>query len=61
MVVATREQWPTGEHLSEDASDCPYIDRFGVLLEGKHNLRSTVPSRGDVFGHEAGVLVRSEH
>jgi hypothetical protein len=31
---------------------------LGVLLEGQHNLGSTVPSCGDVFGHKAGLSPR---
>lgn len=31
---------------------------FSVALEAKHNLRSTVPSRGNVLCHVSCVLIR---
>lgn len=31
---------------------------FGIALEAQHNLRGTVPSRGYVFRHISGVLLR---
>lgn len=30
---------------------------FGVALEAQHDLRSTVPSGGDVLGHVTGILL----
>ena len=32
--------------------------RFGVALEGQHNFRCTIPTRSNVFRHEAGVVIR---
>lgn len=53
VVVPAREQGLAGEHLGKDASDRPDVDGLCVLLEGKHDFRRTIPSGGDVFGHEA--------
>ena len=53
MIVVARKEWFTGEHLGKDAPDRPYIDRLGILLKCKHNLRGAILSSGDVFGHEA--------
>lgn len=61
MIVAAREERAAGEHLGQDASDGPHIDRLGVLLEGEHDLGRAIPPGSDVLGHEARVLIGSEH
>ena len=53
VVVPAREEWLAREHLGQDAPNRPDVDSFCVLLEGKHDLWRTVPSGGDIFGHEA--------
>ena len=30
---------------------------FGVVLEAEHDLRRAIPSRGDILGHEPGILL----
>lgn len=30
---------------------------FGIVLETEHDLRGTVPSRGDILRHVPGILV----
>lgn len=61
MVVATGEERATGEHLSQDTANSPDVDGLGVLLEGEHDLRSTVPASGNILGHETRILICSKH
>lgn len=48
-VVATREEGPASEELGQDAADRPDVNGFSIHLEGKHDFRSAIPSRRDVF------------
>ena len=31
---------------------------FGIALKAEHDLRRSVPPRGNVLGHETGILIR---
>ena len=56
LTVFPRKQWLPAQHLGKNASHTPHINRLGILLECQHNLGSTVPSCGHIFGHEARVV-----
>ena len=56
-TVFAREQGLAAQHLSKDTADAPDINRLCILLEGEHDLGSTVPSSGNVFGHETRVVI----
>lgn len=56
-TILSREQWLPVEHFSQDTSHAPNVNGLGILLEREHDFRSTVPSSGDVFGHEAGIVL----
>lgn len=45
------------QHLSKDTANTPYINSLCVFLECQHDLWSTVPACGDVFSHEAAVVI----
>ena len=49
-----------GLAMSGDGRICEalLLTSFGVALEAQHDLRSTVPSCSDVFGHVASILLR---
>lgn len=49
VVIASGEQGFAGEHLGKDAPNGPDVDGFGILLEGEHDLGSTVPAGRHVF------------
>ncbi len=56
VVMAREEEFPT-EHPCKHTADRPHINGVGVFLEGEHDLWGTVPSSGDIFGHEGVVCV----
>ena len=56
-TVLAREQRLAAEHLGENAADGPDVDGLGVLLEGQHDFGSTIPASGNVFRHEARVVL----
>jgi hypothetical protein len=55
-VLAGEKRLAT-KHLRKNTSNGPDVDSLGVFLEGKHDLGGTVPARGNVFGHEARVIL----
>lgn len=55
-VLAGEERLAT-QHLGENATHGPHINGLGILLECQHDLRRAVPTSGDVFGHETGVVL----
>ena len=57
LTVFSREQGLAAQHLGQDASDAPHIDRLGVFFERQHDFRGPVPPGGDVFGHESRIIV----
>ncbi|KAI6751336.1 hypothetical protein HG531_006032 [Fusarium graminearum] len=57
LTILSGEKRLAAEHLSEDTADRPHIDGLGVLLESQHDLRRTVPSSRDIFGHETRVIL----
>ncbi len=50
-----REEWFPTEHSCEHIADGPHINGAGIFLEGEYDLQGTVPSSGDIFGHEGVV------
>lgn len=58
MIVSPREERLAAQHLCQNASNGPYVDGLGVLLEREHDFRRAVPSRRDVFSHEPGFSAR---
>jgi len=56
VVILAGEKWLATQHLRQDTTNTPNINGLGVLLESQHNLGSTVPTSGNVFGHEARVV-----
>jgi hypothetical protein len=56
LTILSREQRLATQHLSQDTANGPDINGLGVLLEGQHNLRSSVPTGRDIFCHEARVV-----
>jgi hypothetical protein len=56
LTILSREQGFATQHLSQDTADGPHINSFGVLLESQHNLRGSVPTSRDIFGHEARII-----
>jgi len=42
------EDWPPREELGKDASNCPYINRVGVVTASKDQFRCPVVPRDDV-------------
>lgn len=57
LTVFAGEKRLAAQHLRENTTNTPYVDGFGVLLEGQHDLWSTIPSRGDIFGHETRIVI----
>lgn len=57
QVMLPGEERPIRQHLGQDASDRPDVDRLGVSLRIEHDFRCPVPPRGDVLGQEPGVVV----
>ena len=57
LTVLSREQWLSIQHLSQDAAHAPYVNRLGILFEGKHDFWGTVPTSRYVFGHESRVIL----
>lgn len=58
MVISSGEEGFTRKHLSEDAAYGPDVNGLCVLFEGKHDLGCSVPTGGDVFGHESCFCAR---
>ena len=56
-IVFPREDWSVGQHLRQDAADCPHVDGLVVPLGVDHDLRSSVPAGGHVLRQEARVIV----
>jgi hypothetical protein len=56
LTVFAGEQGLAAEHLSENATHTPHVNRFGIFLESQHNFRSAIPSCCDVFGHEPRII-----
>lgn len=50
-VVLARKEWLALEHFCKNAACTPNIYLHIIFLPGKHNLGSSVVSRGDVAGH----------
>lgn len=44
LTITTREQRFSAEHLCQDTSNAPHVDRAGIFLEGEHDFGSTIPS-----------------
>lgn len=44
-----REEWAFRDHLDEDRTDGPNIDRWGVRLAPEQDFRWTVPQRDDLM------------
>lgn len=44
LTIATGKEGLSAQHLCEDTSDAPHIDGTGILLEGEHDLGSSIPS-----------------
>lgn len=57
LTILAREKRLSAEHFSQDASNRPHVDGLGVLLEGQHDFWRSVPTSGDVFGHETRVVL----
>lgn len=57
-IITALEEGLATEEFSENTTNRPYVDGFGVTLEAQHDFRSTVPSRSNVFGHVAGIFFR---
>lgn len=55
-IMLPGEKRPVAEHLGENASDGPDVNRLSVSLRVEHDLRSTVPASGDVLGQESSVV-----
>ena len=49
QVMLPGEYWPVGQHLSQDTTHGPDVDRLGVALGVEHDLRGAIPARGHVF------------
>ena len=56
-IVLAGEDRSVADHLGENASDRPDVNRLGVALRVQHDLRRPVPPGGHVLGEEAGVIV----
>jgi hypothetical protein len=56
-TIFARKQRLATQHLCKDTTDTPDVNRLGVLLERKHDLRSSVPSCCHIFCHEARVVI----
>lgn len=57
LTVLAGEKGLATQHLCEDTSHRPHINGLGVLLESQHNFGRTVPTRGNIFCHEARVVL----
>jgi len=57
LTIFSGEQRLAAEHLGQNAAYAPHINSFGVLLEGEHNLRRSIPSRSHVFRHEPRIVL----
>ena len=55
-TILAWEQRLAAQHLGQNTANRPHVNRLCVLLERKHNLRRTIPSRCNIFGHEARVV-----
>ena len=56
-IVLARKQWFVVEHLGQYTADTPNVDWLVVTFGVKHDLRSTIPSCGDVLGEKASVIM----
>jgi hypothetical protein len=57
LTVLSGKQGLSAQHLSQNTSNTPHVDSLGVLLEGQHDLRSSVPTSSNIFSHEPGVVI----
>jgi hypothetical protein len=51
-IVSTFEDGTSSQELGQDAPYGPHVDARGIVGETQHDLGSSVPPRGDVFGHQ---------
>ena len=56
-TVLAWEEGLSAQHFCQNAAHAPHVNGFGVLLEGEHNLGRTVPSRRNIFRHEARIIL----
>lgn len=56
-TIAPWEEGFPAEHLCKHATDAPHVDCTGVFFECQHHFGRTVPSCGDVFGHECTAVI----
>mmetsp|Transcript_30415 Transcript_30415/g.50192 ORF Transcript_30415/g.50192 Transcript_30415/m.50192 type:complete len:226 (-) Transcript_30415:268-945(-) len=49
----TREERTFGDHLNENGSNSPHINRRSIRLGSKENLRRTVPKGNDLVGERS--------
>ena len=56
LTILSWEEWLSTQHLRQNTSHGPDINGLSVLLESQHDLRRTVPSRGNILGHETAVV-----
>lgn len=57
LTVLSWEKRFSAKHLGQDTAHGPHINGLGVFLEGQHDLWGSVPSRGNVFGHESRIVL----
>lgn len=57
LTILARKERLAAEHLCQDAAHRPHVDSLSVLLERQHDLRRSVPTSCDVFGHETRVVL----
>lgn len=59
-LIDGRGPWKHGlsiEHLSNEAAQCPYIDRLAIVLASEQQFGSPVPPCGDIISHDNSFLI----
>lgn len=57
-LAIAREERITCQHLSEDATQTPDVDRSGVVSGAQQNLGRSVPQGDDLLKQTGCILVR---
>ncbi|KAL7356268.1 hypothetical protein ACKS0A_06254 [Histoplasma ohiense] len=58
VIILAGEQRLPAQHFRQYATNTPHINSLGVLFEGQHDFRCTVPTSGHIFCHKPRVVVR---